>query len=107
MFGSRTGLGIGVTGLALVALLGLAGPAGAHSLPQSSSPSAGATLSTPPTKVTVTFVERPDSKLSSNNVFDSTGAAGRAGPTVAWRADARMLEVALAPGPGGCPPGAR
>src|SRR5258708_21980227 len=95
MFGSRAGLGIGVTGLALVALLGLAGPARAHALPQSSSPRAGATLSTPPTKVTITFGERPDPKLSSISVLDSTGTSVTAGPTAASSRDPRTLALPL------------
>ena len=43
MIRPRASLGVGATGLALVVLVALAGPAGAHALPQSSSPSAGAT----------------------------------------------------------------
>src|SRR5258708_22323165 len=95
MFGSRAGLGIGVTGLALVALLALAGPAGAHALPQSSSPIAGATLSTPPTKVTITFGERPDPKLSSTSVLDSTGTSVTARPTAASSGDPLTPRVPL------------
>ncbi|HTG41389.1 MAG TPA: copper resistance protein CopC [Methylomirabilota bacterium] len=95
MFGSRTGLGVGVTGLALVALLALAGPVDAHALPQSSSPIAGATLSTPPSKVTITFGERPDPKLSSISVLDSTGTSVTAGPTTASSGDPLTLEVPL------------
>src|SRR6476661_1045537 len=94
MIGSRTGLGVSATGLALVALLALAGPAGAHALPPSSSPSPGATLSTPPSKVTITFGERPDPKLSSISVLDSTGSSVTAGPT-ASSADPVTLEVPL------------
>ena len=101
MFGSRTGLGVGVTGLALVAVLALAGPAGAHALPQSSSPIAGATLSTPPSKVTITFGERPDPKLSSISVLDSTGTSVTAGPTTASSGDPLTLEVPLGPLTGG------
>jgi copper transport protein len=97
----RTGLGICATGLALVALLALAGPAGAHALPQSSSPSAGATLSAPPAKVTVKFGERPDPKLSSISVLDSTGTSVTAGPTAASIGDPLTLEVPLGPLTGG------
>jgi len=91
----RTGLGASATGLALVALLAVAGPAGAHALPQSSSPSAGATLSTPPSKVMITFGERPDPKLSSISVLDSSGASVAAGPTSASSGDPLTLEVPL------------
>lgn len=98
---SPAGLGISATGLALVVLLVLAGPAGAHALPQSSSPSAGATLSTPPAKVTITFGERPDPKLSTINVLDSSGAPVTSGPTVASSNDPLTLEVPLKPLTGG------
>jgi copper transport protein len=101
MIRSRTGLGISTAGLALVALLALAGPAGAHALPQSSSPSAGATLSAPPAKVTITFGERPDPKLSSISVLDSTGGSVTAGPTAATSGDPLTLEVPLKPLTGG------
>jgi copper transport protein len=101
MIRSRTGLGIGATSLALVALLALAGPAGAHALPQSSSPNAGATLSAPPTKVTITFGERPDPKLSSISVLDSTGTSVTAGPTASSSGDPLTLEVPLGPLTGG------
>jgi copper transport protein len=95
MFRSRARLGVSATGLALVACLALAGPAGAHALPQSSSPTAGATLSTPPATVTITFGERPDPKLSAINVLDSSGAAVTAGPTTASSSDPLTLEVPL------------
>jgi copper transport protein len=101
MIRSRTSLSVHATGLALVALLALAGPAGAHALPQSSSPSAGAALSTPPAKVTITFGERPDPKLSSINVLDSSGALVTAGPTAASSGDPLTLEVPLKPLAGG------
>jgi methionine-rich copper-binding protein CopC len=101
MIRSRAGLGISAIGLALIVLLVLAGPAGAHALPQSSSPSVGATLSAPPTKVTITFGERPDPKLSAINVLDSTGTSVTAGPTAASSGDPLTLEVPLGPLAGG------
>jgi len=91
----RIGVGALAIGLALVAPLVLAGPAGAHALPQLSSPSAGATLSTPPSKVTITFGERPDPKLSSISVLDSSGGSVTAGPTSAASSDPLTLEVPL------------
>ncbi len=87
--------GARAAGLALVALVALAGPAGAHALPQSSSPSAGSTLSNPPQKVTITFGERPDPKLSSISVLDSSGAPVTAGPTTASSGNPLTLEVPL------------
>ena len=101
MVRSRAGVGIGATCLALVALLALAGPAGAHALPQSSNPGAGATLSTPPLKVTITFGERPDPRLSSITVLDSSGAPVTAGQTASSSSDPLTLEVPLKPLAGG------
>ena len=101
MIRSRAGLGIGATGIALVILLALAGPAGAHALPQSSNPTPGATLSIPPATVTITFGERPDPKLSAINVLDSNGAPVTAGPTTASGSDPLTLEVPLRPLTGG------
>jgi len=101
MIRSRIGLGAGAISIALAALLALAGPAAAHALPQSSRPSAGATLSRPPANVTITFGERPDPKLSSINVLDSSGAPVTAGPTAASSADPLTLEVPLKPLSGG------
>jgi len=87
--------------LVLAALVSLAVPADAHALPQSSSPRAGASLSTPPSKVTITFGERPDPKLSSIDVLDSTGTSVAAGPAGASSADPLTLEVSLKPLAGG------
>ena len=67
-------------GLALVAVLLLAGSASAHALPQSSDPSAGANLATAPTAVTITFGERPDPKLSTIKVLDTSGNVGQHRP---------------------------
>jgi copper transport protein len=97
MVRARARLGIGATSLALVALLALTGPAGAHALPQSSSPSPGASLSTSPVRVTITFGERPDPKLSTINVFDSSGKPVTAGPTTTSSGDPLTLEVPLGP----------
>ncbi|HEX3428513.1 MAG TPA: copper resistance protein CopC [Candidatus Limnocylindrales bacterium] len=101
MIRKRLGPGVGATSLALVALLALAGPAGAHALPQASTPAAGATLSTPPTTVSISFGERPDPGLSSINVLDSTGSPVTAGPTRSSSTDPLTLEVALKPLAGG------
>ena len=100
MIRPRARRGAAAAGLVLAALVALAGPAAAHALPQSSSPSAGATLSNPPTKVTITFGERPDPKLSAINVLDSAGTSVTAGPTTP-SADPKTLEVPLGPLAGG------
>jgi copper transport protein len=98
---SWAGRGVSATGLTLVALLVLAVPVAGHALPQSSTPSAGATLSTPPARVTITFGERPDPELSAINVLDSSGSPVTAGRTVASNGDPLTLEVPLKPLAGG------
>ena len=85
------------SGLALVATLLLAGSATAHALPQSSDPSAGADLATAPTAVTITFGERPDPKLSTIKVLDTSGNVVSTGPTTAVAADPLKLTVSLQP----------
>lgn len=84
-------------GLALVLTLLLAGSAAAHSLPQSSDPSAGANLASSPTAVTITFGERPDPKLSSIKVLDPSGNLVSSGPSTVVISDALKLTVALPP----------
>ena len=87
---SRTAAGLG-----LVAVLLLAGSASAHALPQSSDPSAGANLATAPTAVTISFGERPDPKLSTIKVLDTSGNVVSTGSTRAVQADPRTLTVSL------------
>ena len=98
---ARTGWRTLATGIALVGTLALAGPVLAHALPQSSDPSAGATLSTPPTEVTITFGERPDPKLSTIKVLDTSGKAVTSGPTAAADDNALTLVAPLGPLPTG------
>lgn len=85
------------TGLALVAALLLAGSVAAHALPQSSDPSPGANLATPPTAVTITFGERPDPKLSTIKVLDTGANVVSAGSTAVVTSDPLTLTVALQP----------
>ena len=84
-------------GLALAATLLLGGPAAAHALPQSSDPSPGASLTTPPTAVTITFGERPDTTLSTIRVLDTSGTVVSTGPTTLAGSDPLTLMVALQP----------
>ena len=56
------------------AVLGPAGPASAHDAAESSSPAQGATLPTPPEKVSVTFSNNPLGIGSHFSVKDATGA---------------------------------
>ncbi|WP_232084386.1 copper resistance CopC family protein, partial [Arthrobacter sp. SO5] len=55
------------------ALLGAIAPASAHDAAESSSPAAGATLPTPPEKVSVTFSKNPLALGSQFAVNDSAG----------------------------------
>ena len=82
-------------GLALLAMPALAGPLAAHSLPQSSDPAPGASLSVAPTAVTITFGEKPDPRLSTIKVLDGNGVSVTAGPTAPVAADAKQLTVPL------------
>jgi len=93
--------GSAAAGLALVVALLSAGSVAAHSLPQSSDPSAGANLTTPPTAVTITFGEEPDPKLSTIRVLDTSGSVVSSGPSAVVPGDPRQLRVPLIPvGPG-------
>ena len=89
------------TVLAVLALVILAGVAFAHALPQSSDPSPGASLAQAPTQVSIVFGERPDPKLSSINVLDTTGTAVTSGPTVVAHGNEAELVVPLKPLPTG------
>ena len=84
-------------GLALIATFLLAGSVTAHALPQSSDPSAGANLATAPAAVTITFGERPDPKLSTIKVLDTSGNVVSTGPTTAVAEDPLKLTVSLQP----------
>jgi methionine-rich copper-binding protein CopC len=57
-----------------VALLGLAGPASAHDVAESSSPAQGATVATPPETVSVIFNNNPLGIGSQFSVKDAAGA---------------------------------
>jgi methionine-rich copper-binding protein CopC len=87
--------------LAAFALVILAGVAFAHALPQSSDPSPGASLAQAPTQVSIVFGERPDLKLSSINVLDTTGAPVTSGPTAVAPRNEEELVVPLKPLPAG------
>ncbi|MGY3318745.1 copper resistance CopC family protein [Arthrobacter sp. TE12232] len=55
-------------------LLGAVGPASAHDTAESTSPASGATVATPPDKVSVTFTHNPLALGSEILVNDATGA---------------------------------
>jgi methionine-rich copper-binding protein CopC len=59
--------------VAFAAMLFTAGPASAHDAAESSSPAAGATVATPPAKVSITFNNNPLGLGSQVKVSDSSG----------------------------------
>ncbi len=79
----------------------LAGVAFAHALPQSSNPSPGASLAQAPTQVSIVFGERPDLKLSSIKVLDTTGTSVTSGPTAVGPDNEEELVVPLKALPAG------
>jgi copper transport protein len=83
--------------LGLAAALALPALTLGHALPQSSLPSAGSTLTTPPTQVSIIFGERPDPDLSTIKVLDTTGAAVTSGPTATVPGNPVELAVPLKP----------
>jgi copper transport protein len=83
----RAGRWLGRVGLAAVLagllLLAAGGPAGAHALLRESDPAAGSSLDRAPSRVVLTFTERPEPGLSSISVLDTGGQPverGQAGP---------------------------
>jgi len=98
---AAVGAAVRSTILAVFALVILAGVAYAHALPQSSDPSPGASLAQAPAQVSIVFGERPDPKLSSINVLDTTGTAVTSGPTVVAHGNEAELVVPLKPLPTG------
>jgi copper transport protein len=88
-------------GVALACALAVAwaAPAEAHALLTSSDPASGATSSTPPTEVVITFTEQPDPALSAIKVLDASGqtrADGRPQP-VPGRANTLRIAVPRLP----------
>jgi len=81
--------------LGLAAALALPATVLGHALPQSSVPSPGAQLTTPPSQVTITFGERPDPMLSTLKVLDTSGAAVTSGPSAAVTGNQLQLSVPL------------
>jgi len=86
---------------AVVAMAVVAGVASAHALPQSSSPSAGSSLEQAPSQVSIVFGERPDPKLSSIKVLDTSGASVTSGPTTVSSGNEDELVIPLKPLPAG------
>ena len=81
----------------LIAAMGWPAVALGHALPQSSSPSAGAQLTSSPSQVSITFGERPDPNLSTIKVLDTSGAVVTTGPTASVAGKPVELAVPLKP----------
>jgi methionine-rich copper-binding protein CopC len=69
----------------------------AHALPQSQTPAAGSTLTTPPTEVSITFSEQLEPRFSSLQVKDATGARVDSGSPHTAADDAKRFVVNLKP----------
>lgn len=93
---SRRALGLLIAVVAAVGgAAGLPLLAEAHALLQSSVPTAGDELASPPARVILTFGEAPDPKLSTVTVVDTSGACWDSGPTLPVPGHPDQLEVAL------------
>lgn len=79
----------------LVVALALAPAAAGHALLQSSEPAAGTTVGTAPATIRLTFGERPDPRLSSVKVLDSSNRDHATGPAAANAANPLELEVGV------------
>jgi copper transport protein len=84
-----------LAGLALVAVVGSADVAVAHSLPVSSIPGPGANLPAAPGQVTITFNEPPDPGLSAIAVIDAHGQSVARGTAAVVPGAPDTLRVAL------------
>jgi copper transport protein len=96
MTGARRTLVVAAAAGAVVLFL-LPAATFAHALLQSSDPAANATLVAPPGAVTIRFGERPDPRLSSIKVLDTTGAPVTSGALAPAPEDALKLTVSLRP----------
>ncbi|HWX91469.1 MAG TPA: copper resistance protein CopC [Terriglobales bacterium] len=84
-----------LTVVILVTLLGVLShsDAWAHAGLRSSDPMAGATLGDTPTRVRLTFLEKPEPSLSIIHVLDTRGTAYQIGPTEGVAGDPQSLVV--------------
>jgi copper transport protein len=78
--------------LALGVLSAGATTAGAHAVLESSDPSAGATLAASPSRISLTFSERPDAHFSSIDILSTSGAST---PHDAVHADGAVLSIGV------------
>lgn len=102
MTGQRRAIGRPVAAMAAALLCALL-PATAwgHALMTAADPAPGSNLGTAPAAVTLTFTERPDARLSSINVLDSSGRSVTRGSVRAVPSNPLQLTVALATLPKG------
>ena len=93
----RGGRGLGRLGLATLLagllLLAAGGPAGAHALLRESDPAAGSSLERAPSRVVLTFTERPEPGLSTISVLDTGGQPVERGQAVP--VDGAPLQLAV------------
>lgn len=87
----------GFVALVLALAAALAPAVAAHALLQSSEPAAGSTVGGSPASVTLTFGERPDPRLSSIKVLDSTGRNHATGSVQAVAGQPAALRIAIEP----------
>ena len=87
--------------LAAALVLGLASAADAHALYRSSTPANGADLERAPTKVVITFTERPDPKISLIQVLDTASHNHARGKVQPVPGQPLELQTAVGPLPSG------
>jgi copper transport protein len=88
----RIGLAAVLAGLLLVPA---GGPAGAHALLRESDPAAGSSLDRAPSRVVLTFTERPEPGLSSISVLDTGGQPVERGQAAPVRGAPLQFAVGL------------
>jgi copper transport protein len=88
----RAVLAAALAGLWLVAA---GSPAGAHALLRDSDPAAGASLDKAPSRVVLTFTERPEAGLSSIQVLDTSGRRVEQGQSAPVQGEPLELAVGL------------
>jgi copper transport protein len=81
----------------LLATLAWPGSVAAHARLTASDPAKGATLGSAPSKVTLTFTEAPDVRLTSIRVLDSAGTNRTTGPTASVPGNELAVSVPLGP----------
>jgi copper transport protein len=97
----RAARSVACLALALGGALWLPQGVAGHALLIASTPAAGATLSEPPTEVSLTFGEAPDPKLTTVRVLDASGNDQADGPVVPVAGEPDQLTVRLKPLPDG------